>query len=69
MDTNKLLYFIKDRGFRVDDFCKEMEMSVSTFYRRCKEKTFRLKDIYKISDFLNLTQDDVDSIFFANIVS
>ena len=66
MDTNKLLYFIKDRGIRVDDFCKEMEMSVSTFYRRCKEKTFRLKDIYKISDFLNLSQDDVNSIFFAN---
>ena len=38
LDTNKLLYFIKDRGIRVDDFCKEMEMSVSTFYRRCKEK-------------------------------
>ena len=69
MDTNKLLYFIKDRGFRVDDFCKEMGMSVSTFYRRCKEATFRLKDIYKISDFLNLSQEDVNSIFFPIQVS
>lgn len=69
MDKNKLLYFIKDKGYRIEDFCREMDMSVSTFYRRCKEDSFRVKDIWHISEFLNLTQEDVNSIFFANMVS
>lgn len=45
-----------------------MGMSVSTFYRRCNENSFRVKDIWRIAEFLNLTQDDINSIFFANIV-
>lgn len=69
MDTNKLLYFIKDRGYRVEDFCREMGMSISTFYRRCNENTFRIKDVWNISKFLKLTQEDINSIFFANMVS
>ena len=69
LDTNKLLYFIKNRGYRVEDFCKMMKMSVSTFYRRCKEASFRVKDIYEIAKFLDLTQDDINSIFFAHVVS
>ena len=69
LDTNKLLYFIKDRGYRVEDFCREMDMSISTFYRRCNENTFRIKDVWNISKFLKLTQEDINSIFFANMVS
>ena len=69
MDKNKLLYFIKAKGYRVDDFCKILSIGKPTLYRRCKENSFRIKDVLEIANVLNLTQDDINSIFFADIVS
>lgn len=69
MDSNKLLYFIKDRGFTIADFCKEIGMSYSSFYAKCKNEKFFLADVWKISKFLKLTLEEINSIFFANYVS
>lgn len=69
LDKNKLLYFIKDRGHRIDDFLDAVRISKSAFYSKCKNNTFRVCDILKIAEFLNLTIEDIDSIFFANLVS
>lgn len=69
MDKNKLLYFIKDRGYKVDEFCKALDIAPSTFYRKCNESTFILNEIWKIANLLNLTQDDINSIFFVSKVS
>ena len=69
MDKNKLLYFIKDRGYKVGDFCNQIEMSYSCFYAKCRDSKFVLSEIWKISKFLNLTLEEVNSIFFANYVS
>jgi hypothetical protein len=69
VDKNKLLYFIKANDYRVDDFCKVINIGKPTFYRRCNENTFRLKDVSQIANVLNLTQDDINSIFFADLVS
>ena len=69
MDKNKLLYFIKDRGFTVESFCEFVGMSYSSFYGKCKNSKFLLSDIWKITDVLKLSQEDMCSIFFANIVS
>lgn len=69
MDKDKLLYFIKNRGYRVEDFCDKIGMSYASFYGKCKEQRFVLKEIWAISEFLNLTLEDVNSIFFVKYVS
>ena len=69
MDKNKLLYFIKDRGYTIETFCEILDMSYSAFYGKCRENRFLLKEIWKISELLKLSIDDIDSIFFANYVS
>ena len=69
MDKNKLLYFIKDRGYKVEDFCRVIDMSYSAFYARCRESKFVLSEIWTISSVLKLTLEDINSIFFAKMVS
>lgn len=69
MDKNKLLYFIKDRGYRVEDFCEKIGMSYSAFYSKCRYNRFIVGEIWTIAEFLNLTLDEINSIFFANWVS
>ena len=69
MDKNKLLYFIKNKGLTVENFCESVGMSYTAFYGKCKESRFLLREIWTIAEFLNLTTEDVVSIFFANIVS
>lgn len=69
MDSNKLLYYIKDRGYTVIDFCSNIGMSYSSFYAKCKKQRFFLEDIWKISKFLSLTLEEINSIFFADYIS
>ena len=69
MDKNKLLYFIKDRGYKVEEFCKVLGMGYSAFYGKCRDNRFLLCEIWDISEKLNLTYDDVYSIFFEKHVS
>lgn len=69
MDNNKLLYFIKDRGYTVVDFCSKIGMSYSSFYTKCKKQKFFLNDVWKIGKFLDLSLEEINSIFFANYVS
>lgn len=69
MDKNKLLYFIKDRGLSVKGFCEGIGISYSSFYKKLKASNFNLSEIRKISEFLNLTLEEITSIFFADCVS
>lgn len=69
MDKNKLLYFVKDRGYKVNDFCKAIDMSYAAFYGKCRDSRFFLNEIWKIADVLHLSLDDIASIFFTNMVS
>ena len=69
MDKNKLLYFIKDRGFSIKDFCEAIKMSYSSFYKKLNGSKFLIGEIWQMSEFLNLTIEDINSIFFADYVS
>ena len=69
MDKNKLLYFIKDRGYQIDVFCDSIGMSRSAFYRKINNARFLVPEIWRIADLLKLTAADIDSIFFADYVS
>ena len=69
MDKNKLLYFVRDRGYRLDDFFAGIGMARTTFYRKCQNDSFTTSEVWKIANFLNLSLDDINSIFFAKYVS
>ena len=69
MDKNKLLYFIKDKGYKVEEFCNAVGLSKGKLYRRIKNNSFTIQDIWSIGKFLNLTLEDINSIFFADYVS
>ncbi len=69
MDKNKLLYFIKDRGYTLDDFFAGTGIARTTFYRKCHSNGFTVKDIWNIAEFLGLSTEDINSIFFAKQVS
>lgn len=69
MDKNKLLYFIKDRGYKVEDFFEAVNLSKGKFYRRCNNSSFTIKEIWTIAELLKLTIEDINSIFFAKYVS
>ena len=69
MDKNKLLYFIKDRGYKVEDFLIKLDMSKGKFYRRCNNKSFSIQEIWEIAKLLNLTVEEINSIFFVDFVS
>lgn len=44
-------------------------MSTGQFYRRVNNESFLVKEIWTIAEFLNLTLDDINSIFFVDYVS
>ncbi len=69
VDKNKLLYFVKDRGFSVAGFCEAIDMSYSKFYGKCTAERFTISDIWKIMDVLKLSLEEIGSIFFAKYVS
>lgn len=69
MDKNKLLYFIKDRKLSVKEFCTGIGMSYSSFYKKLSCLNFDLREIRSIGEFLNLTLEEITSIFFADYVS
>lgn len=69
MDKNKLLYFVRDRGHRLDDFFAGTGIARTTFYRKCKNDSFTTSDIRIIANFLKLSLEDINSIFFAKYVS
>lgn len=70
MDGALLEYFIKKRGFTKDNFINRIGVAKSPFYRKMQgEVQFKLDEIQKIREVLNLSDDDVMRIFFEDKVS
>ena len=67
VDKNKLDYEIKRNGYTKKEFCDKIGISVNSYYRKCKNDTFLLKEMKKIITTLNL-ENPMD-IFFAKYVS
>lgn len=70
MDKYRLEYEIKSRGYTLERFCKEVNISRSAFYKKCDSDStseFSLGEIQRILDVLGL--DSPMGIFFANKVS
>lgn len=70
MDKYKLEYFIKNKNMDKKTLCGILNMSVSAFYRKCNGVTeFTREEIAKIAEILELSGEDILSIFFAEKVS
>lgn len=68
MDRFKLEYEMKSRGITTEKMCKDLKISRSAFYRKCRGKSeFTQGEIQKIVDYLGL--DSPMGIFFADKVS
>lgn len=64
IDRYKLDYEIKRNGYKIDDFCKDIGLSRSAFYRKSHGKSeFTQSEMQKILDTLHL--ESPVGIFFA----
>lgn len=64
MDTIRLEYEVKKKGYSVQGFCKALGLSKSAYYRKCKGITeFTLGEIQRIVDILEL--ESPVGIFFT----
>ena len=71
VNINKLRGKITENGLSVKDLADNLEMDRSTLYRKMNSEgdTMTISDAMKISKVLNLTLEDVNSIFFSDFVA
>lgn len=71
VNINKLRGKIIENGLSVKDLADNLEMDRSTLYRKMNSEgdTMTISDAMKISKVLNLTLEDVNSIFFSDFVA
>lgn len=68
MDRYLLEYEIKRRGMTIQEVCKHIGMSLSTYYRKVRGTSeFTQSEIQKLLDLLEI--DDPTPIFFSPKVS
>lgn len=71
VNINKLRGKIIENGLSVKELADNLEMDRSTLYRKMNSEgdTMTISDAEKISKILNLTLEEVNSIFFSNFVA
>ena len=68
MDRYKLEYEMKSKGVTVGQLCKDLKISRSAFYRKCRGLSeFTQGEIQRIVEYLGL--DSPMGIFFTDNVS
>lgn len=71
VNINKLRGKIIENGLSVKDLADNLEMDRSTLYRKMNSEgdTMTISDAEKISRILNLSLEEVNSIFFSDFVA
>lgn len=71
VNINKLRGKIIENGLSVKDLADKLEMDRSTLYRKMNSEgdTMTISDAEKISKILDLSLDEVNSIFFSEYVA
>ena len=54
INTDIILEYIKINGFSKKEFCKQCQISVSTFYRIMQGRDFNLVSLFKIARKMNV---------------
>lgn len=65
LNENKLNGKIIECGMTKEGLAMAINVDRATFYRRVKNKKLLLSDVQKICNTLNLTTDEILSIFFS----
>lgn len=71
VNINKLRGKIIENGLSVKDLADKLEIDRSTLYRKMNSEgdTMTISDAEKISKILNLSLEEVNSIFFSDFVA
>jgi hypothetical protein len=71
MNVNKLKGKIVENGVNVDTVAEAIGVDKSTFYRKLAADgvNFTIGEADRIAQFLKLTKDEVNAIFFAQFVA
>lgn len=71
VNVNKLKAKMVENEINVDEISDMIGIDRATFYRRLANngETFSIKEADMIISALNLTKDEVNSIFFSQIVA
>lgn len=69
MNINKLRGKIAEHGWTIADLATRIGVDKATLYRKIKEKSFSVKEATLIGRELELTADEMMSIFFAEHVA
>jgi hypothetical protein len=65
MDKHLLNYRIGTKGVTTDSFCEQLGLSKSAFYRKRNGRSeFSAREIRDIKNLLQLSDNEVDAIFF-----
>ena len=66
IDKNKLLGKIREKALTQKDVAERIGIDESTFYRKLKKNgQFTIEEAYKISEVLDLTNQEAIDIFFG----
>ena len=64
---NEMTYAINKRNISTKEFCDSIDMALSSFYRKCSGVTeFTLAEIKRIIKSLMLSDEEINTIFFAD---
>lgn len=64
MDMDYLIYKMKTSGYTRDVFAAKIGISMTSFYKRTTEQTdWTCKEMKKVKDVLDLTNDEFNKIF------
>lgn len=70
LDRYKLEYYMNSKNINKDSICEAIGISKSAFFRKCNGRSeFTRYEIDRIAEVLELSGDDILSIFFADKVS
>ncbi|MEB3428889.1 toxin-antitoxin system, antitoxin component, Xre family protein [Citroniella saccharovorans] len=68
-DTIELNYKIKDSGYKLQFLADQLNINRATLYNKIYNRSeFYAKEIQLLSDLLDLTSEERESIFFNNKV-
>lgn len=68
-DTVKLIYKIKDKGYKLQYLADQLNINRATLYNKIYNRSeFYAKEIQLLSNLLDLTGEERESIFFNNKV-
>lgn len=70
MNTNKFLGKMKEHGFTLESLAKVLGMSRMSLYNKVHNiRDWKLGEFHKVCDILDLSDEDIQGIFFSEVLS